>query len=225
MKHSFLLFLSCLPVLIISFTPATAQVSFDERYTLSKGFTALMDFSQGPAFLNHDSTRFMTGSGFSLLTYTINPRINLFEFSEQAAISIETPLSLALHISPLGIGSVNVPVILAYNYGAVATHYSSLSKGFSAGIGMEYTQIGLLRFPVEEGVSPRYAWFQPTMVMGYRYRGRRQKAKELNVKVGYGQPDRLPLKVTNDLQQTIGNRMVASPTVSVKVSFVRYINY
>jgi hypothetical protein len=224
MRHlcslSFPLFFS----LFFVFSQATAQKSFDERYILSSGFTALMDFTQGPSFSNRDSTKVLSGSGFSLISYTITPRINLYEFSEHAALSLETPLSLSLHISTLGLGSVNVPVMVSYNYGAVATHYTARSNGFAAGAGLEYNQIGLLKFIPEEGVKPRHAWVQPVVAMAYRYRGRRYKAKEFNLKIGYGQSERVPLKQTDLPRQTTSSSMVNNPTLSVKFSFVRYIN-
>ena len=212
-------------ILLLLTSRVSAQTSFDERYTFSKGFTALTDFTKSPSFPNRDSSQVLHVNGFSLLSYTINPRLNLYEFSERSSVSVETPMSLSLHISPLGIGSVNVPVILAYNYGTVATHYSGMSKGFSAGLGLEYTQVGLLKLKQEEGVAPKYSWMQPVMVMGYRYRTRRYKAKEINLKVGYGEAERVPLKQTDALMQTINSRSMPNRTMSLKISFVRYINY
>ncbi|CAN5839240.1 hypothetical protein BH24BAC1_BH24BAC1_17950 [soil metagenome] len=211
-------------ILLLLTARASAQTSFDDRYTFSKGFTALTDFTKSPSFPNQDSTQVLHVNGFSLLSYTINPRLNLYAFSERSSVSVETPISLSLHISPLGVGAVNVPVILAYNYGTVATHYSGMSKGFSAGLGLEYTQVGLVKFKPEEGIVPKYSWMQPVMVMGYRYRTKRYKAKEINLKVGYGEAERVALKPTDALPHS-GNSSVANRTMSLKLSFVRYINY
>jgi hypothetical protein len=223
MMPRYFFFLSIgLSLLLLTYR-ATAQTSFDERYTFSKGFTALTDFTKSPSLPNQDSTQVLHVTGFSLLSYTINPRINLYDFSERSSVSIETPMSLSLHISPLGLGAVNVPVILAYNYGTEATHYSGMSKGFSAGLGVEYTQVALLKLKQEEGIAPKYAWVQPVMVLGYRYRTKRYKAKEINLKVGYGESERVPLKVSDASLRT-SNTWEPNRTMSLKLSFVRYIH-
>lgn len=223
MKRLFFLALPCLSAFLFLSSRTTAQSSFDERYLLSSGFTAVTDFTKAPSFANADSTKVLAGSGFSLLSYTITPRISLFEFSEHAALSLETPLSLSLHVSTLGLGSVNVPVLLAYNYGTVATRQTAMAHGFSAGLGVEYTQIGLLKFTQEESVKPRYSWVQPVLAMAYRYRGRRYKAKEINLKMGYAEAERVLLKGTDATLRTIHNP-VTNRTLSLKVSFVRYVN-
>lgn len=224
MTPRYFFYLPVILSLLLLTSRATAQTSFDERYTFSKGFTALTDFTKSPSFPNQDSTQVFHVNGFSLFSYTINPRINLYELSERSSVSVETPMSLSLHISPLGVGAVNVPVVLSYNYGTVATHYSGMSKGFSAGLGLEYTQVGLLKFKQEDGITPKYAWMQPVLVMGYRYRTKRYKAKEINLKVGYGEAERVPLKQTDALSQT-SSSSVANRTMSLKISFVRYLNY
>jgi hypothetical protein len=132
-------------------------------------------------------------------TFIFRARYNLTEFNNNASLSISVLPAIGIG-GPLvdngvtGALSLNIPLIVDYNIGNVATYTSDQDKGFVIGVGIEYTKAPLIGGSVTvennyggpTSVAISTGWVEPVLELGYRYWNKRNKAKEFNLKLGYG---------------------------------------
>jgi len=206
-----------------SITFCTAQSSSANSNTTSKffnewGYSPLLGYENSPTVSysytqteqiynsvtgNYDNTTVTTTNttnfkSYDILTFIYRARYNLTEFNNNASLSLSAIPAIGLG-GPLngnnGGLSLNIPLIVDYNIGNVATYTADQDKGFVVGVGIEYTKAPLIGGSItissasnqgESNIVLQSGWVEPVLELGYRYWNKNNKAKEFNLKVGYG---------------------------------------
>lgn len=189
--------------------PVNAQSSKSSSDNNSKffkawGWSPFLDWMIGPSINepNGEVARFITyGGDFSYLL-----RYNLSESNNNKSIGISGIPTIGLGGgitggSSYGSGylSFNLPVVLEYATGNISTYTSDKDAGFVVGVGVEVIKAPLL---VSSGSTytdyygntvstvtypvPPSFWVEPCIELGYRHWNSNNKAKELNLIVGFG---------------------------------------
>jgi hypothetical protein len=183
-------------------------------------------------------SKFQDMNGYSLnyqhlqwnyTTLMLDGRMNLFTIGNSSSVSISTIPSVGFGMAyeiydggtwySLGAG---VPAFLEYNFGNASQYNALQNFGFVVGLGYEYHIYPLIAYPVSEthlNVSEfRKIWSQPVFELGLRYYNKKNRAKEVNFKLGYGDKGK-------DFIIFGGNTENAKQTMSFRVAFVRFFNY
>lgn len=204
---------------LFSVQSASAQ-SLKDRYFSGFG-TSFFDTYNAPLSMTSDSTSTGSYGNVSLITVSYISRFNLVEFGKSTSISADAPIA----VGGLGAGGLafNIPLTLNLNIGNVSTYSTDANKGFTIGAGIEYVY---LTGPFAEDNKYDFAehnnsWFQPVANVGYRYWNKRNKATEINLKLGYGSSSLTPLKSYSS--EPIEE--VTAKTFSTRLAFVYYLNY
>ena len=144
-------------------------------------------------------TTFNRYAGWSLTTLIYTFRYNIFEPSDDLAISLSTSPSIGLTFGDNGIGTVNLPFFINSEFGAGSTYNSSANVGGFIGLGYEYTISGILPFDliddgdIVEGVTVG-SWGEFVFKAGVRFWSNSNKLKEISVKIGYSASEDLAPK-------------------------------
>ena len=206
-------------IFLASFTTLNAQ-SLKDRIIIGHGFSVYTDFFDGPDGIRKyeysgeelQTNVSKTVIGASIVTYTLNSRFILAEISKNNSVSLDLPVSLGLSFYGDGVGSLMVPAMISFNHGNVSGYSSDKDKGVVIGVGAQYVKGALAGLSSELKSS----WIEPCMNIGYRYWNKRNKAKELNLKIGYN-----PGSTFTDTQGITGN----TGSFSIKLAFIIYPKY
>lgn len=171
-------------VFLVSLSFVKAQ-SFSERIIFGDGLSILTDIFMGPEALSKNNSSVYTNYGISILSYSLNPRFILKEFSNNTSISLDIPVSLAISFSDNGFGSFTVPVMLGFNHGNISGYSSDKEKGFVLGLGVQYLNSAIIKSEDFYEDEVKRSWIEPVFNIGYRYWNKKFVAKEINLKVGY----------------------------------------
>lgn len=186
---------------------AFSQSSPNNKMFHAIGFSFLTDFSIGPLswelgnfqpnsngskagvfnpatgqYGTYD-TSFYQGFGYSPFTFLYRFRYNVYEPSDNFAVSLGITPSLGLSIGGGGVGHINVPVMATAEFGAGSTYSSTAGVGGLFGIGFEYTKLPLLNINKNATID---SWYEFVVATGIRYWGISNKLREVNIKLGYG---------------------------------------
>ncbi|HXP53199.1 MAG TPA: hypothetical protein VN922_24865 [Bacteroidia bacterium] len=163
------------------------------------------NYSTGSYVETTSIARYTTFVDFTLL---FRVRYNITEMNNNMSLSVSVFPGLGLSASTStfngdnssasgGTGALflNIPVFIDLNIGNVATYSSDQDKGFVVGLGIEYTKAPLLATNPTGYIDARgdtgplvitSGWIEPVIELGYRYWNKKNKAKEFNLKFGYG---------------------------------------
>jgi len=156
-------------------------------------------------------------------------RINLYELNDLQSVSLHIDLVGTGYISSgfirddrqadLGL-ALQIPVVVNYNWGHMATRSSSAERGFGVGFGVEINRVfsTLESTELYETANRRgftqtasASFVQPVVNFGYRYWNKNDRPRELNLQFGFGKMYRFEN----------GN----SFRPNVRLSLHKYINY
>lgn len=210
-------------ILLISTQSASSQ-SLQDRY-FSGVAVSYLDYFRGPLLLEADSLRASSMWHLGIITLSYNPRFNLFEFGNNASLSVNAPITVGVGMGGGGFGTfaINIPATINLNLGNVSTYNSDANKGFTLGAGMEGVYLTQPLVALDEiyyADEKRY-WFQPVANIGYRYWNKENNANEFNLKVGYGSSS---VDVKEDYNSS-EIKTVTGNSVSFRLSFIHYLNY
>jgi hypothetical protein len=121
-----------------------------------------------------------------------NGRYILKELNNEASIGLDASPSLGLTLTPNGIGTLEVPILLSYNSGAASTYSSKKDNGIGIGVGVHLIKNGIIKSSIfDGGVSTnqktidRSFFIQPAATITYRYFNSNENAREWSLKLGY----------------------------------------
>lgn len=226
MRKTLLIFLFL--VSIVSFV--FSQNSSNNKIFHALGFSFLTDFTVGPwnelttfyptRYNSQNSlgvyeTKYNQNIGYTLFTYMYRFRYNVYEPSDNFAISLGITPAIGMTISTGGFANVNIPIIGEAEFGAGSTYSSSSNIGGFFGFGFEYTKMPLLSIEspspssgVPEAVS---SWIEPVLTTGIRYWNSSNKMKEVNFKFGF----RKSHPISDYFDRAI----------SIRLAWIRFLNY
>jgi hypothetical protein len=168
-------------------------------------------------------------SGFNLLTFTYSIRYNIVRFNDDHSLSLNMPVALGLNSllcddGSRGFLSLSAPLMLEFNSGA-ASNFSTLKwKGWMVGIGAEFNVFPLISSEQysyrdaslsQQTLKAGHEWIQPAAEVAYRWINTDQDAREINLKIGYGLPDKV----------TEVDRISRFQPFSAKLTYLFFINY
>lgn len=150
-------------------------------------------------------------------------RVNVHNIDDDHSLSLHVDVIYSVFLergwlqSParvLGIGGgFQIPIVVNYNIGHMASKNALADRGFAFGLGVEINRmryvpgnIDLTKIEINSGT-----WLQPVLNFGYRYWKDDLKAREFNMQFGWGYVDRLSTS-TNFRP-------------NVRLSLHKYINY
>lgn len=109
---------------------------------------------------------------FSIVSAAFEGKYNLKEFGNDASVSLGMPLLLSIssvsilgsfHQSDAGIGCLKAPLILQYNSGNFSTYDTFKKKGFSLGLGIQYTIAPLIWLKDTTNGEVKTGWLNPVI--------------------------------------------------------------
>ena len=208
MKKLLFCTLGCCILFLGSAIDTSAQLS--DKFLFHRGWV-IGNYSSAPFYYAPDTTyrqiddtlSYKNSNGLQL-GLNWGGRFNVYDFSDEQSIT--------LHIDLVGTGFVSsgllnetrlpdlgfalqVPVVVNFNIGHMATKASTASKGFGFGLGVEINRVfSLLEQSTfySEAATRGFAqtatasFVQPVFNFGYRYWNGNDLARELNVQFGYG---------------------------------------
>jgi len=213
--------------------------SLSERLILHRGFSMGMLTSPAAKFtatnwqFNNPSYQYPSStSAFFGLHW--GGRFNVYEISSDKTISIHAGaiasiyMSTALFIPEPGDVmdeqgyALQIPITVNYNSGHLASRDATAERGFVIGAGIEINRLYSIwereesykNYPeIYEGIAEEGAWryVQPVLNLGYRYWNKDDRARELNLQIGFGARDQLSFGSFN--------------RPSARLSLLKYINY
>ncbi|MCB9252681.1 MAG: hypothetical protein H6605_09460 [Flavobacteriales bacterium] len=172
---------------------------------------------------------------FNILSLGLEPRYNLKEFDDDAALTLAAPVSFGIGVTgpvdelkvrgSTGFGSVQIPVLLKLFIGNGSTYRTIRNFGFNLGAGAELNKIGLINISGESNEFNK-AFILPCVTAGIVFM-RGDSPMEINFKYGFG-PVRShdvdgqgnPLQDNNGLPYKRSSR-----GQSLKLSLVYLLNY
>ena len=198
----FLIFLS-------SFIQGYGQTPKVKRFFISHGISIGSEYFSS---LKRIDTNKYFNRGLTLAGYTLNTRLIIAEVNNNTSVSLDAPLSLAASVSSAGFGSISVPIMLSFNFGNIATSTADKDKGIVLGFGAQYINSAILQ---KADLNPflKKSWIQPCMNLGYRYWNKRNKAREINLKLAYN---------PGQLVQTSKEEMGSTKTFLVRIAYIFY---
>jgi hypothetical protein len=210
---------------------ASCLFAQNERIFHSTGFSIYTDYMQAPVTTytknpgTIDEVSYAgQNSGLSIFTFIYNFRYNIMEISDNAALTGSIIPALGLYLSDgyagnTGIGSLNIPLMAGYEFGAGSTYNSTANMGGFIRFGVEWTKAPL--FVSSEGgtddVEFESSWVEPVVQGGVRYWNKRNKLREIHIKYGFGSG--APDGVNDENGNSLGSAM------SIRLSWMLFLNY
>jgi hypothetical protein len=163
----------------------------------SVGWTVYLDYMKAPAYSypvelsnGEIGESYDQSSGISLFTFLYNFRYNVKELSDDAVISLSATPAFGLYTevsdNQSGVGHINLPIALGWEYGAGSTYNSAKSKGTFIRAGWEFTHAPLFGFEEIENRDIKKSWGALSLQTGLRYYNRKNRMRELNLKYARG---------------------------------------
>ena len=173
--------------------------------------------------------------GWSLFSIGIEPRFNLYEMSEEAAVAVSVPFSFGMHqvfpkSNDLGgsesFGGVQIPLLAKLYLGSGSTYDSEKNFGLSLGFGFEFNKLGLITIGQSDGEDGTTGWMMPVASLGIHF-WRGTMPAEINLKYGFGGTEKYYIdKYGDPLKDDFGNlTSKSSRASSFKLSFGYLLNY
>jgi len=162
-------------------------------------------------------------------TLMLNGRMNIISIGESASLSVSTIPSVGFGMayeifdggSWYSLGA-SVPAFVEFNFGNASQYNAVQDFGVVVGVGYEYNVYPLLAYPVSEtqieAHEYRKIWSQPVFECGLRYYNKKNRVKEVNFKLGYGDKGK-------DFIIFGGNTELSKQVLSFRISFIRFFNY
>ena len=183
---------------------ASAQLS---RFVFfSAGFSFLTDMAVSESAivdtfdtkLNHECQESFQSVQWNFVSGMVGARMMVLPLTMNSSITVSaTPTVNIGAIYPVhDLGSrygmnVTVPVFAELNIGAAARYISSADMGFVFGLGFEYFCSPLISYALTDvdydNEDFMKSWILPTAKVGFRYWSKKNKVKEINLKVGIGE--------------------------------------
>lgn len=217
-------FLATLSLALLT-TAASAQ---NDAVFHSVGWTVYLDYIKGAPntytyedFDGNTVTGYSQQSGVSLFTFLYNFRYNVKELSDDAVISLSATPAIGLYTDvssdASGIGHINLPIALGWEYGAGSTYNSAKSMGTFIRAGWEYTNAPLFGFE-ETNVDIKRSWGALSLQTGLRYYNRKNRMRELNLKYASGPSGLAPTDGNNSVP-------VEKRAWAIRFAWVFILNY
>lgn len=191
-------------VLFLSCFCASAQ--FSRFMFFSAGYSFLTDVAVSHSNLadvhdeeyNVDCQESFQSVQWNFMSGMVSARMMLLPLTMNSSISLSaTPTLHAGVIIPVhNLGSrygvnIAVPVFAELNIGAAARYISSADLGFVIGVGFEYACSPLLSYALTDtdytDEDFRTSWILPTIKLGLRHWSKKNRVKEINLKLGFGE--------------------------------------
>jgi hypothetical protein len=214
--------------LVLALATATATAQNDAVFH-SLGWTVYLDYMQGPPQSytvpasqgSPARTEYRQEQGVSLFTMVYNFRYNLKELSSDAAISLSASPALGFYTSlnddgSGGIGHINLPIALGWEYGAGSTYNSAKSTGTFIRAGWEYTSAPLFSPDGDESSDLKKSWGALSLQSGIRYYNKKNRMREINLKYFRG---------GSGLTEDSNNTLVERRAWGFRMTWVFILNY
>jgi|GEM_PF-5102270 len=173
-KNAFFILAACLFSL-------SAKSQNNDKIINSWGFAAYTDLNTTPIskktaiepYSGLSETHYTQGFSPYSVSFMYRFRYNLSEMSDNAAISLDIMPAVGLAtfraVENTGLGYINIPVMVSYNFGVGSTYNSSAEKGGFIAAGIEYMKAPVVEATVDP--NSRYApitssWMQPASFDG-----------------------------------------------------------
>ncbi|MCQ2605781.1 MAG: hypothetical protein MJ204_04465 [Bacteroidales bacterium] len=165
---------------------------------------------------------------WNLMSGMVSARFLLVPICDKVTIGVSaTPtISLSAIYSTQSLGSryganFSVPLLLELNCGAACRYSAMNDRGFVIGAGVEYLYTPIASYELSKtsytNKDFQNSWFMPMVKVGYRYWSKRNKVKEINLKVGMCEKQ-------EDFYN-FGKIIKAYRPVHVGLSFMKILNY
>ncbi len=165
---------------------------------------------------------------WNLMSGMVSARFLLIPISEKVTIGVSaTPtVSLGAIYSIRSLGSryganFSMPLLLELNCGAACRYSAMNDRGFVIGAGIEYLYTPIASYELSKmsftNKDFQNSWFMPMVKVGYRYWSKRNKVKEINLKVGMCEKQ-------EDFYN-FGKIIKAYRPIHVGLSFMKILNY
>ena len=207
------LFISLL--LAISFQSFASEKKVDDEKKIcirEWGWAFMTDYCQAPVFTytytasyGQKDTATYQGMGIGIASFHWGFRFNLRKFSDDNALSLSLNPGFALGPwldrgikDGVGVGMINMPLLISYDMGAGATYGSIKDRGgFIAG-GVEFYKTPIIfvtnHFLLnnhDPNLKKRSLWMEPVLNVGYRYWHKsvftqKEKLRVVGLKFGMG---------------------------------------
>jgi hypothetical protein len=224
--------------LVLSWSQATAQI---DNFMWHRGFffgqKALPAFNYFPdslARVNYMQQDSVSLNGRNATQFGLNwgARVNVYNIDDDHSVSVQVDVLASIYLDPqtlatnfftMSTGSgLQIPIVVNYNIGHMATKNSVSDRGYAIGLGLEINRMSYRSTTIENDISffsfdPNIleintgVWMQPVLNLGYRYWKGDTKAREANLQIGWGYLDRLSTG--------------SSFRPNVRLSLHKYINY
>jgi len=233
------------PVVLLSQEEEAESTSFFGTMFISHGIQlAFTNYFTTPEYSYDQDLFFDTGdlyqtnkivaasSGTNIFTYEFGLRKNLFEVSDDAALSlgIYPAVSLSALFSKVstlyGIGGLKLPIFLEYNMGVGSTIYTEMVKGSAFGVGVDLRYTPLYSFGTTSGeasapknIDVQSKYFLIALKYSYRMYSKKGNLNEITAMVGAS------LTPYDSALGYIGEITVVERPVSFELTFSRFIKY
>lgn len=230
MKKLFLI-VSILSCCILASAQSSRFVFFSAGWSLLTDVT-ISEFNWNPNAVVDGNTA-EPGESFQTVQWNfmsglVSARFLLIPLSSKATIGVSaTPTgSLGAIYSTRNLGSryglnFSMPLLLEFNYGAACRYSAMNDHGFVVGAGVEYLYSPIVAYELSKSDFDtkdfRKSWFMPMIKVGYRYWSKRNKVKEINLKVGIGEKQ-------EDFYN-FGKIIKAYRPLHIGLSFMKILNY
>lgn len=186
-----------------------AHAQFDQVF-LHRGFIfgnytgAPYYYAPSVAYQQRDDTLSYKNNRSFQMGLNWGGRMNLYDFSDQKSISLHVDfvgtgylgsgLIKEEQLGDLGL-ALQIPIVVNFNFGHMATSQSPSSHGFGVGLGVEINRVYsliektvLYTIAADRGFlqAGSASFVQPVVNFGYRYWNSNDKARELNLQFGFG---------------------------------------
>jgi len=213
--------------------------SDDPRWYFSFGISAYSDYISGkptrvPVYdsiheFKSDYFEPHQYSNINLFTFTYSIRYNIYRINDDHSLSLNMPIALGLNSilcddGSRGFLSLSVPLMLEFNSGA-ASNFSTLKwKGWMVGVGAEFNVFPLVskeQYSYQDAslnvqtLKADHQWIQPAAEVAYRWINTDQNTREINLKVGYGNSEKV----------TEVDKVSTFQPFSAKLTYIFFINY
>ncbi|MBA4302862.1 MAG: hypothetical protein C0424_01415 [Sphingobacteriaceae bacterium] len=211
------------------FAHGQSPIVFHRGWVIGNYTTAPFYFAPSQAWQSTEDTLSYKNNRGLQLGLNWGARINLYELNSLQSVSLHLDLVGTGFISngfirndrlpDLGL-ALQIPVVVNYNWGHMATRESSAERGFAVGLGVEINRVFSLleassfyEVANQRGFAQTAAasFVQPVLNLGYRYWNRKDRPREINLQLGFGKMYRFEH----------GN----SFRPNLRISMHKYINY
>jgi hypothetical protein len=156
-------------------------------------FVSFLGGGTTPHLLNYKNGRLFNGVNIPYKTFEIidnqsvnyslfyigyNSRYVIKKLSKDQTICIEISPSLDANTSNFGLGSIELPIFISYNFGAASNYNCKRKKGFAIGLGMQYLRLNVIEDnsggSSQNNIKIKNNYIQKIAVINYRFLNRKK---------------------------------------------------